>query len=133
MTAYCLYHNTYDPGISPGSANQCILGEMYLRSNLLRELKSGKSGMPGGWQTLGQPKIWPSHMMAGPMPGMVLGQCASSAPAAQFISIVHDVKPHAADPEKMASLRRNFHSASCNQLPFRNCSHNSCRTAPHQH
>ena len=28
MTAYCLYYNTYDPGISPGSANQCILGGM---------------------------------------------------------------------------------------------------------
>ncbi len=36
MTAYCLYHNTYDPGISPGSANQCILGDMYLRSNRSR-------------------------------------------------------------------------------------------------
>ncbi len=36
MTAYCLRHNTCDPGISPGSANQCILGDMhtYLRSNL---------------------------------------------------------------------------------------------------
>lgn len=26
MTEYCLYHNTYDPGIAPGSATQCILG-----------------------------------------------------------------------------------------------------------
>jgi len=25
MTAYCICHNTYDPGISPGSANKCIL------------------------------------------------------------------------------------------------------------
>ncbi len=37
MTAYCIHHNTYDPGISPGSANQCILGDVYLRSNLSRE------------------------------------------------------------------------------------------------
>jgi len=37
MTAYCLQHNTYDPGISPGSANQCILGGMYLTSNLSRK------------------------------------------------------------------------------------------------
>ena len=37
MTAYYLYHNTYDPGISPGSANQCILGDVYLRSNLSRK------------------------------------------------------------------------------------------------
>ncbi len=29
--------NTYDPGVSPGFANQCILGDMYLTSNLLRE------------------------------------------------------------------------------------------------
>ena len=36
MTAYCLYHNTYDPGISPGSATQCTLGDVYLRTNLLR-------------------------------------------------------------------------------------------------
>ena len=27
----------YDPGISPGSANQCILGGVYLRSNLSRK------------------------------------------------------------------------------------------------
>ncbi len=26
----------YDPGISPGSANQCILGGVYLRSNISR-------------------------------------------------------------------------------------------------
>ena len=38
MTAYCILHNTYDPGISPGSANQCILGDVYLRSNLSRIL-----------------------------------------------------------------------------------------------
>ena len=37
MTAYCFYHNTYDPGISPGSANQYILGDMYLRSSLSRK------------------------------------------------------------------------------------------------
>ena len=40
MTAYCIYHNAYDPGVSPGSANQCILGDVYLRSNLSRELIS---------------------------------------------------------------------------------------------
>ncbi len=34
MTAYCPYHSTYDPGASPGSANQCILGDVRLRSNL---------------------------------------------------------------------------------------------------
>lgn len=37
MTAYCIQHNTYDPGISPGSANQCIFGDVYLRSNLSRK------------------------------------------------------------------------------------------------
>ena len=37
MTAYCLFHNTYDPGISPGAANQCILGDMYLTSILPRK------------------------------------------------------------------------------------------------
>ena len=37
MTAYCTQHNTYDPGISPGSADQCILGDVYLRSNLSRK------------------------------------------------------------------------------------------------
>ena len=26
MTAYCIHHNTFDPGTSPGSANQSILG-----------------------------------------------------------------------------------------------------------
>ncbi len=34
MTAHCLYQNTYDPGISPGSANQCILGEVYQISEI---------------------------------------------------------------------------------------------------
>ena len=38
MTACCIYHNTYDPGILPGSVNQCILGNVYLRSHLSREL-----------------------------------------------------------------------------------------------
>ncbi len=38
MTAYWLYHSTYDPGTSPGSANQCILGDVYLRSNLPRKV-----------------------------------------------------------------------------------------------
>jgi len=38
MTAYCIWHITYDPGISPGSANQCILGDVYLRSNLSRKV-----------------------------------------------------------------------------------------------
>ena len=37
LTAYCILHITYDPGISPGSANQCILGDVYPRSNLSRE------------------------------------------------------------------------------------------------
>ncbi len=37
MTAYCIQQNTYDPGISLGSANQCILGDVYLRSNLSRK------------------------------------------------------------------------------------------------
>ncbi len=27
----------YDPGILPSSANQCMLGKVYLRSNLSRE------------------------------------------------------------------------------------------------
>ena len=35
--AYCIYHNTYDPGTSPGSANQCTSGNVYLRSNLSRK------------------------------------------------------------------------------------------------
>jgi len=39
MTAYCICHNIYGPGISPGSANQCILGDVYLRSNLSRKQK----------------------------------------------------------------------------------------------
>ncbi len=43
MTAYCLYHNIYDPGISPDSANQCILG-VYLRSNLSRKSPGGREG-----------------------------------------------------------------------------------------
>ncbi len=38
MTAHCINHNSYDPGISPGSVNQCILGDVFLRSNLSREL-----------------------------------------------------------------------------------------------
>jgi len=29
MTACCILHNTYDPGISLGSANQCILGDVF--------------------------------------------------------------------------------------------------------
>ena len=37
MTAYWLCHNTYDPGTSPGSANQYILEDVYLRSNLPRK------------------------------------------------------------------------------------------------
>ena len=42
LTAYCILHITYDPGISPGSANQCILGDMYLRSNLSRKIVSAR-------------------------------------------------------------------------------------------
>ena len=30
----------YDPGILPSSANECVLGDVYLRSNLSRELVS---------------------------------------------------------------------------------------------
>lgn len=37
MNAYCVHHNTYDPGTSAGSANQCILGDVCLKSNLSRE------------------------------------------------------------------------------------------------
>ena len=37
MTAYCILHNTYDPGISLGSANQCILGDVHLISYLSKE------------------------------------------------------------------------------------------------
>ena len=33
----CNYHNTYNPGLVPGSANQCILEDIYLRSDLLRK------------------------------------------------------------------------------------------------
>jgi len=62
--------------------------------------------------------------MAGPMPGMVLRQCARALSASSTIYqhlpalalIVHDVKPHAADPEKMARLMGYFHSPRCNQL-----------------
>ena len=32
LTAHCIQHITYDPGILPGSANQCILGDVYLSS-----------------------------------------------------------------------------------------------------
>ncbi len=39
MTVYCIYHNTYDPGILPGSANQYILGDMCLRSNAIKNRK----------------------------------------------------------------------------------------------
>ena len=40
MTAYCICHNTYDPGISSGSANQCILGDMYpIRSHEIQSIK----------------------------------------------------------------------------------------------
>ncbi len=37
MTTYCIYHYTHDPGIPLGSANQCTLEDVYLRSNLARE------------------------------------------------------------------------------------------------
>ncbi len=39
----------YDPDISPGSANQYILGDMYLRSSLSRKLQTTKkkNGVPG--------------------------------------------------------------------------------------
>ncbi len=49
MTAYWLYHNTCDPGTSPGSAIQCILADVYLRSNLPRErLNATKFGAQAG-------------------------------------------------------------------------------------
>ena len=34
MTAYCLYHNTYDPGISPELCKSVYPWDMHLRSNL---------------------------------------------------------------------------------------------------
>ncbi len=34
---WILYQTLYDPGIIPGYANQCILGNMHLRSNLSRD------------------------------------------------------------------------------------------------
>ena len=37
MTAYCIHHTTYDPGVSPGSANQCVPGDVYLRCTLSRK------------------------------------------------------------------------------------------------
>ncbi len=42
----CLLYLTqylYDPGILPGCANECILGMVYLRSNLLRKHCNGVS------------------------------------------------------------------------------------------
>ncbi len=33
----CIHHNIYDAGIVPGSPNQCILEDTYLRSNLSRK------------------------------------------------------------------------------------------------
>ncbi len=41
-----VYHNIYDPGISPGSANQCILGDVYLRSNLSMEPSMSQAKCP---------------------------------------------------------------------------------------
>ena len=41
LTADCILHITFDPGISLGSAYQCILGDVYLRSNLPRTLNQG--------------------------------------------------------------------------------------------
>ena len=38
MTTYCPYHNTYDPGTSPSSANHCILWDVYLRFNLSKKV-----------------------------------------------------------------------------------------------
>ncbi len=34
MAAYCLYCKTYDPGISAGSANQCILKDITYVSEI---------------------------------------------------------------------------------------------------
>jgi len=36
MTAYLVSYIIHDPGTSPGCANECILGDVYLRSNLSR-------------------------------------------------------------------------------------------------
>ena len=35
---YCIYPHTYDPGISQGSINQCILGDVYLGSTQSKQL-----------------------------------------------------------------------------------------------
>ena len=37
----------YDPGISPSSANYCILGKVYLRFNLLTESNNLTRKYPG--------------------------------------------------------------------------------------
>jgi len=42
---YCICHNTYDPGISPGSANQCILGDVCLRSKRHGVHNKGSNGV----------------------------------------------------------------------------------------
>ena len=39
------HHNTYAPGILPGSANQSILGDVYLRFNLPSKQESERAGL----------------------------------------------------------------------------------------
>lgn len=70
--------------------------------------------------------------MASPMPVMLLGQCASSVPGAQFTSIVHDVKPRAADPEKMPGSWRTSTQPDATSCPSE-CRHERCQNASHQH
>jgi len=44
----CMLYPTqylYDPGTLPSSANQCILGNVYLRSNLSRKRGVGQSSI----------------------------------------------------------------------------------------
>ncbi len=43
MNAHWLHHYTYDSGTSPGSANKCIFGDVYLRSNLPTKIPLGFS------------------------------------------------------------------------------------------
>jgi len=42
--------------------------------------------------------------------------CAVDQHLPALALIVHDIKPHAANPEEMASLMGYFHSARSNQL-----------------
>ncbi len=46
---YCIYPHTYDPGISQGSINQCILGDVYLGSNQSKQLV--RKYLPSQWDS----------------------------------------------------------------------------------